>query len=186
MLQPIKISLLGEAAAGKTSLVERYNKGAFDDEISSTIGSSFVRHEIQVEGKSYRLEFWDTAGSEKYHATIPTILRSTNGILLLFDLTSENSFNKVNYWVDFLNQHIPPKTPIFLIGNKTDLERVIDKEKGESKAKEIGAIGYYETSAKTGDGVDALLMAIIENATNEEVQPLPAQPVETETKKSCC
>ena len=74
-----------------------------------------------------------------------------------------------------------------MIGNKTDLERVIDKEKSEKKGKEIGAVSYLETSAKTGDGIDAVVKTIIEHATNQEVEPLPVQPVEpVEQKNSCC
>ena len=145
-MQAIKVTLLGEAASGKTTLVERFHKGEFDDEITSTIGNTFVRHEIKIDENEYRLEFWDTAGSEKYHATIPSVLRNTNCVLLLFDITSESSFNKIDYWSNLISQNVPPKTPIILIGNKTDLERVIDKEKSEKKGKEIGAVSYLETS----------------------------------------
>ncbi len=149
-----KILLLGDGAVGKTALVHRFVHGKFNKAYLMTIGMDpYSRYET-LDGKKICYSLWDIAGQDRFKLMRGMFYRGAMGSLVTFDLTREETFNNVNNWVkEALSES--PNQHFILVGNKNDLvdDRVITKEQGEAKAKEIGAISYIETSALTGDNV---------------------------------
>lgn len=117
--QSFKVVLLGEGCVGKTSLVLRYTEDKFNDKHVSTLQvrlvlllflrprlavisllclqASFVKKKLNLNGRRVNLAIWDTAGQERFHALGPIYYRMSNGAILVYDITDEDSFQKVNF-----------------------------------------------------------------------------------------
>ena len=154
-----KVVLLGEGRVGKTSLLLRYTRDAFDPNSQPTIQAAYLAKRVPraAGAVAVQLALWDTAGQERFHALGPIYYRDADSALLVFDVTDLESFDKVKSWVRELRKMV--RTPILLViaGNKVDLEkdRVVSRQVAVEYAESVGA-HYGETSAKTGRGVSEL------------------------------
>jgi small GTP-binding protein len=120
-----KIITLGDSAVGKTSIIKRYANGIFEDECLSTVGVSFSFKEVTLkEGRKIKLKFIDTAGKEKYRAISKSYYKNAQGILFIFSYDNKDSFEHMQMWLNSCKDNISIKEniPIFLIGNKYDVE----------------------------------------------------------------
>ncbi|XP_055304175.1 ras-related protein Rab-21 [Sitodiplosis mosellana] len=156
-----KVVLLGEGAVGKTSLVLRYVEDTFNPSHITTLQASFLNKKINVDGKAVRLSIWDTAGQEKFHALGPIYYRSSNGAILVYDITDEDSFQKVKNWVKELKKMLGSEIVLTIVGNKIDLnkDRTVPFETAEGYAQSVGAM-HFETSAKNNVGVEDLFLGL--------------------------
>ncbi|XP_031625551.1 ras-related protein Rab-21 [Contarinia nasturtii] len=156
-----KVVLLGEGAVGKTSLVLRYVEDTFNPNHITTLQASFLNKKINVDGKAVRLSIWDTAGQEKFHALGPIYYRSSNGAILVYDITDEDSFQKVKNWVKELKKMLGSEIVLTIVGNKIDLnkDRTVPFETAESYSQSVGAM-HFETSAKNNVGVEDLFLSL--------------------------
>ena len=148
-----KIILVGDSGVGKTSILKKFINNEFNEDIKCTINIDFFSKSIKIDKNLYtNLKIYDTAGLEKYRALIKNYYQGTDGIILVFDLTNENSFNKLKSWINEVSDNTE-KAQIILVGNKADLiERKIDEETAENFAKQRD-IKYIETSAKEGTNI---------------------------------
>ncbi|KAK9891467.1 hypothetical protein WA026_014699 [Henosepilachna vigintioctopunctata] len=158
-----KVVLLGEGCVGKTSLVLRYVEDKFNNNHISTIQASFLNKKLNVYGKRINLAIWDTAGQERFHALGPIYYRSSNGAVLVYDITDEDSFQKVKSWVKELRRMLGTEICLVIVGNKTDLEkdRHVTFEDAELYSNNVGAV-YFETSAKLNQGVEDMFLKLTE------------------------
>lgn len=116
---------------------------------------------INVNDRTIRLQLWDTAGQERFHSLIPSYIRDSKTAVIVFDLTSKESFQKLPKWIEDIRNE-STQMLIFIVGNKNDREdREVSKEEAEAFAEQNNA-HYMETSAKTGDNVEALFRKITE------------------------
>ena len=145
-----KIITLGESGVGKTSIIKRYVHNIFDTDCLSTIGINFSFKEVERKGKKIQLKFYDTAGQEKYRSLTKSYYKNAEGVLFVFSLDNQNTFEKIKDWVDSFiqNQNGKDNIPRYLIGNKCDLERKIDEESIEDLKNKLNIKKYFETSAK--------------------------------------
>ncbi|KAH8338060.1 ras-related protein Rab-21 [Drosophila kikkawai] len=153
-----KAVLLGEGCVGKTSLVLRYMEDKFNAQHLSTLQASFVTRKVTLEdGRRAQLNIWDTAGQERFHALGPIYYRGSDGALLVYDITDQDSFQKVKSWVRELRQMRGTEIGLVIVGNKTDLEeqRAVEYSEALQYARTVGA-QYVETSAKENEGVTEL------------------------------
>ena len=146
-----KILVVGESNVGKTCLLLRYVDDNYSDKNSSTIGVDFKSKAIDINGELVKLQIWDTAGAEKFQSITKAYFRGALGILVVFDLTDNDTFEKVSNWIDSINE-IHEKISIILVGNKSDLDHKVSREKVESIAEKY-KIKYFETSAKDNSNV---------------------------------
>uniref|UniRef100_A0A8C2CQA3 Ras-related protein Rab-21 n=1 Tax=Cyprinus carpio TaxID=7962 RepID=A0A8C2CQA3_CYPCA len=148
-----KVVLLGEGCVGKTSLVLRYCENKFNDKHITTLQ--------------------DTAGQERFHALGPIYYRDSNGAILVYDVTDEDSFQKVKNWVKELRKMLGNEICLCIVGNKIDLEkeRHVSVEEAEGYAVSVGA-KHYPTSAKLNKGLEELFLDLckrmMETAQAEE------------------
>jgi len=161
----IKVVLLGKHSVGKTCLVERYLHGKFKDGTVTTVGAAFGAKKLTISGKEVTLGIWDTAGQERYESMSRIYYRSAKATIVCFDLTDPKSFDKVKFWVDELLGN-EEGCDIYVVGTKLDLvqegtERGRTPEEVKDYAKKIDA-KIFETSSKTGQGIDELFQDIAE------------------------
>lgn len=154
-----KVVLLGEGAVGKTSLVLRYVENKFNDKHISTLQASFLTKRLNIAGRRVNLALWDTAGQERFHALGPIYYRDSNGALLVYDITDEDSFKKVKTWVKELRKMLGDDICLRIVGNKTDMDkdRHVSVEEAESYAESVGA-RHFHTSAKLNKGIEELFL----------------------------
>ncbi|MFH4977166.1 hypothetical protein AB6A40_003875 [Gnathostoma spinigerum] len=156
-----KLVLLGESAVGKSSLVLRFVKGQFHEYQESTIGAAFLTQTVCLDDTTVKFEIWDTAGQERYHSLAPMYYRGAQAAIVVYDITSQESFAKAKNWVKELQRQASPNIVIALSGNKADLanKRVVEYEEAQAYADDNGLL-FMETSAKTAMNVNDIFLAI--------------------------
>merc|ERR1712137_399836 len=117
-----KLVLLGESAVGKSSLVLRFVKGQFLDFQESTIGAAFLTQTVCLNDTTVKFEIWDTAGQERYHSLAPMYYRGAQAAIVVYDITTAESFDRAKNWVKELQRQGNPNIVIALAANKVDLE----------------------------------------------------------------
>ena len=161
-----RIIALGDSGVGKTSILRRFAQGTFDEECLSTIGISFSFKEVKVkDGANIKIKCIDTAGQEKYRALGKNYYKNAEGILFVFSLDNEESFNHIEEWIQLFNDNggdIKDK-PTFLIGNKSDIiQRKIEQKSIEDLKNKIKFKHYKEISAKSNLGIEDLFKELTE------------------------
>ncbi len=154
-----KIVILGDAAVGKTSLINMYIEQSFSEDYKPTLGANIIRKDVNVEkiNASVRLIMWDLAGQEKYNVIRSMYFQGCVGALLVYDVTRNSTFETIDSkWLKDFKKYVKKEGTYILIGNKIDLndERVVSTEDGEKYAKEIDASDFIETSARYGENVE--------------------------------
>jgi Ras-related protein Rab-11A len=162
----LKLVLLGDAAVGKTSLIDMYAHHRFKEDYKPTLGVNIVVKEIDEVGAKIRLVIWDIAGQNKYNLSRYMFFQGVVGALFVYDATREESFQNIeSKWVKDLNEYGDQDLIFVLIGNKIDLEdsRLVSTERGKELADRIDASDFIETSAKYGDNVEEAFKKLVNN-----------------------
>ena len=115
-----KVVLLGSQGVGKTSLILRYTKGAFNT-APATIGSSLHTRKLVHSGVRVKLQIWDTAGQERFRSMAPIYYRGAHVCILVYDISDSRSFEDVRSWLEELQKTVPKETVIYIVGSKIDL-----------------------------------------------------------------
>ncbi len=154
-----KIVVLGDAAVGKTSLINQYIEHSFQEDYKPTLGANIIRKDVTVDeiNASVRLIMWDLAGQEKYNVIRSMYFQGCVGALLVYDVTRFNTFEAIDSkWLRDFNKYVKKEGTYILIGNKIDLtdQCVVPTEKGAEYAEQINASDFIETSAKYGENVE--------------------------------
>uniref|UniRef100_A0A7S1TU54 Uncharacterized protein n=2 Tax=Phaeomonas parva TaxID=124430 RepID=A0A7S1TU54_9STRA len=165
-LKKFKILMLGDSAVGKTSLINRFVEDKFAHNLVGTVGVDFKMKRMWLgpTKEMCTVQIWDTAGQERFHRITKTYYRGANAIYLTFDCSSQDSLDNLEYWVQNIKDNASDDVLVLLAANKIDLRETESPDKateisgivrrGQDIASQYG-IEYFETSAKTGDGVEA-------------------------------
>ena len=184
-----KVVIMGDSSIGKTSIVQRFNQETFDYQMDTTIGASFLTKIVQTSTGPVTLNVWDTAGQERYRSLIPTYARGANAAIICYDVTSQISFDHLQGWIDELHKFCSEDIPIYIVGNKCDLDAVVPNSEGEKFAEDHGCSCMF-TSAKQGTGIKELFTNIAEKLgsfTEEpEVNGIDLNVESQNKKKKCC
>ena len=122
-----KIVLVGDSGVGKTSIAEKFVDNTFSGGFESTIGVDFKTKIIDVDSKKIKLQIWDTAGQEKFRSITKSYYRAADAMVLVFDLSKKDTYDEIEGLIDEINT-TNDNAALFLVGNKTDLAREIEKE----------------------------------------------------------
>ena len=167
-----KITVIGDGAVGKTSLIKKYTQGSFQNDYIATLGTQFSKYEEVIDGDKVELYLWDIAGQDSFDALRQRFYTGSSGAIIVFSHAPEQSasFDHVHKWLGDLKKHCG-NIPIVLFGNKVDLvdndelasnpENPKSDSNVEKFAKDNRFIGYYKTSALTGDGVTDAFKALV-------------------------
>ena len=150
-----KMVLFGDTAVGKTSLVERFINDKFEDSYMSTIGYNVYEKQIAYENVVISLMIFDIGGQERFRDLRKKYADGAHTAFIVYEIPDLNSFKNINLWKKDLIE-FAGNIPFIVIGNKLDLEqdRQVSKEEGSKYCSEIGAEDFFETSAKSGEGVE--------------------------------
>lgn len=157
----IKLLTLGNSLVGKSSLIARFIENKFFDSYISTIGIDFFKKKVEIGDNEIDLQIYDSAGQEKYKSISKQYYHNSEGILLVFDLTSQESFVALDEWIEDLEK-VEKDLPIVLVGNKSDLD---DRDVSEEEINKIindKKFDYFETSALNGSNVNEAFMKLTE------------------------
>ncbi|KAL0485838.1 Ras-related protein Ric [Acrasis kona] len=157
-----KLLVIGESGVGKTAITTRYVDDQFKSEMMSTIGVDFKKKKVVRDGIDYNLQIWDTAGQEKFRSMTKSHYRGIQGVIVVFDVTSSESFQNITRWMQDISTHAPPKVFKVLCGNKSDLPgRQVSTQEGNKLSSEYQA-PYLEVSAKTNTNITELFDAVVD------------------------
>eukprot|EP00124_Ichthyophonus_hoferi_P004641 Ihof_evm4s537 gene=Ihof_evmTU4s537 len=150
-----KLLLIGDSGVGKTCVLFRFSDDQYNATFISTIGIDFKIRTIEMDGKKIKLQIWDTAGQERFRTITTAYYRGAMGIMLVYDVTCEKSFENIRTWIRNIETHASEDVEKMVLGNKCDMDdkRVVAKERGEQLAQECH-IPFLETSAKNDINVE--------------------------------
>lgn len=179
-LYEIKLVLLGEQAVGKSSLVERFCSGKFEDKYKITIGGAYLQKEIILKnGDKLKLHIWDTGGQEKFRAMAPLYYKDAAGAILVYDVSNNDSLGSLSYWIQELNENVDKNDfTMSIAGNKSDLPpetKRISFAQGKNFSKDNDVPIFYETSAKTGAGVKDLFYSLAQKVYENQKKKLESK-----------
>ena len=164
-----QLLIIGDSTVGKTCILSKYTSKTFNENYLGTVGLDFFTKDEIIESKTIRIKIWDTAGQERYKALTKCFFQKAEGIIIVFDVCNQKTFNDLRFWIQSINSYFNEDVdsiPVIVIGNKIDLsKRVVNKETAETFAKEKN-YAYYETSAKTGEGVDKAIRELAQKVLN--------------------
>merc|ERR1712054_323336 len=134
-----KLLLIGDSGVGKSCLLLRFADDTYTDTYISTIGVDFKIRTVEIEGKVIKLQIWDTAGQERFRTITSSYYRGAHGIIVVYDVTDEESFNHVKQWLVEIDRYCHEHVNKMLVGNKCDLasKRKVEKKTAEEFASSL-------------------------------------------------
>jgi len=171
-----KVILIGDAAVGKTSLLQRFIHNRFTTEYNCTIGVDYWVKSLQLDNQqTVDLQIWDTCGQERFKTITRQYYRDTQGCILVFDLTKRESFRNIEMWVEDIKNFSSEEMTLIIVGNKCDIveSRAVSKEEIDRFMNNY-SYKYFEVSALTGENVKLCFETISKQmfVQNENLQNL--------------
>jgi small GTP-binding protein len=158
-----KIILIGDWGVGKSNIILRLSRDAFDPESRTTIGVEFSQRVSRIKDKKIIIQIWDTAGQDRYKAITSAYYRSAVGAILVYDISKRSSFANLNKWVKELTDNTSLSTVVMVLANKLDLEssRVVSTQEGKDFANSKGYL-FQEVSALTSMNISTAFDLFVE------------------------
>lgn len=186
----LKLIIIGDGRVGKTSIRRSYMGEKFEQNYINTIGADFSFKEFKIDDAEVSVSIWDLAGQDTYHKIHPQYYAGTSGVMIVYDITNQNSLQNVEMWLEKFSKYSEYQdTPVLIIGNKSDLikdgEQEIAKQRHQDLIQQIRSthgkrisISEILTSAKTGSGIEngfsTLVMEIMTSRLPSLGKPLSA------------
>ena len=189
-----KVLLLGDSTVGKTCFLMKYTDKSFQEVHMSTIGLDYRLKTMTLKnGKNIKLQIWDTAGQDRFRAITKNYYKGANGIILIYDVTSIQTYENVKNWITQIREEASKNVVIYIAGNKIDMEeeRKVTTEEGQKLADEYG-FPFIETSAKSGINIDETFSDLVEkiDSVYSKLETKPGgnkvNKVFNGKKKGCC
>lgn len=188
-----KVVFVGDSGVGKSSFIQRFCHNTFRPSYSATIGVDFQIKNLIIENQAIVLQLWDTAGQERFHSITKQYFRKADGVIVMYDVTSETSFTNIRNWMTSVQEGASEEPVSVLLGNKSDLPeedgtKVVKMKDGIRLADEYGSL-FYETSALNGENVhDAMeaLARVLKEKEDREIEKSFRLGAEQPSKKFCC
>ena len=151
----LKILVVGESGTGKTNLIHRFVKGEFTIDTKTTVGLEFLNKTYQINQDIIKMNVWDTAGQERFKSLNAMYYKGSQGVLIVYDITSKKSFDKIENWLSEVREKAGNDIKFIMIGNKCDLNeiRTVSLKEATEKAKNLNC-PLMETSALNSTNVE--------------------------------
>lgn len=194
-----KLLLIGDSGVGKSCLLLRFADDTYTQDYISTIGVDFKIRTIDLDGKTIKLQIWDTAGQERFRTITSSYYRGAHGIIVVYDVTDQESFNNVKQWLQEIDRYATVGVMKLLVGNKADLsdKKIVDYNAAKEFADSL-SIPFLETSALSSTNVEQAfytmarqIKAQMANSSNNSTQNksnvnLKGQSLTNNANSSCC
>ncbi len=161
-MNKIKLIFVGEGAVGKTSLISQYVDNKFNEEYVMTVGRDKATKDLEINGKTIKLEIWDTPGQEKFNQVNKIFMKNTKIAIIVYSIIDKQSFHQLKKWIDMVKEiNKNEDVTIGIVANKSDLfeSAEVTKEEGEKFAKEKNIL-FFETSAKDYKSIEKAFIGI--------------------------
>jgi Ras-related protein Rab-5C len=136
-----------------------------------------------VDGKAVKCQLWDTAGQERYLSLAPMYYRKASAAIIMYDITSAPSFERLHDWIRELADNGPDGIVVACVGNKLDLKgsREVPEHDARAFAGDENAL-YFETSARTGENVSKVFEELARQVlrSNGDLAHDPARAIASE------
>jgi small GTP-binding protein len=164
-----KICIFGDGGVGKTTLIQRYINGNFQQSTKMTIGVDISVKHLIMENIKINLQIWDFGGEERFRFFLPSYASGAFGGVFMYDTTRYSSLMDLEEWLRVFKQGVryyENPVPIIMIGGKADIinQKIIQYEDAVNFAKANNISKVFECSSKTGDNVE-----LIFNTLNIEI-----------------
>jgi small GTP-binding protein len=159
-----KVVVVGASGVGKTSIIERSVRGRTNDTYEPTVGTGFFKLSLPDADPPSTFEIWDTAGQERFRSLTKTFFKDAQAALFVFDITRLDTLNELEFYARVLDDIANPGSVVIgLLGNKSDLpdEAQISRSVIQEHAQRLRASFYLATSAHTGEGLDEIFTALL-------------------------
>jgi small GTP-binding protein len=164
-----KVVFVGDPAVGKTSLVARHVRSSFRENYIPSLGANITSNDYLIDNYAVTLLIWDIAGQEIFSSVREKYYAGAKAAFVVYDITRPETLNGTKIWVDDVKKFVSSDIPLVLVGNKTDLERKVDRRDGEIAARKLNA-QFMETSAKTGENVPEVFREVAAALVNKLVK----------------
>lgn len=159
--ETFSILTIGDSNVGKTALSSRFCLQTSKKSYQETVGIDMHFRTVLLSTQVLKITIWDTAGQEKYSFLTPNCIRKAEGILFVYDISDPKTFSSIPNYIMNMQNYVSD-IPFVLVANKIDLNRKnVSSEEGMNFAKKNNIL-YFETSARTGKGVDNALFGLIQ------------------------
>jgi small GTP-binding protein len=181
-----RVVVVGSASVGKTSLINRIVESRFTPITAPTTGTTFFQYNTGHPDHP-EIQLWDTAGMERYRSLNNVFYREAVAAILVFDLTSYQSFSELESWLKEFTTCARPNSSVVLCANKLDLAdaREVDADEIISWCKDHDDLNCFETSACTGEGVDTMVKALLQILPKEDAA-VETVVIPVDEKFTCC
>jgi small GTP-binding protein len=166
----IKLVLLGESGVGKTSIIGRYVRDEFSENIISSSTMTYVGKTITINKQKIQLNIWDTIGQERFRSLSKLFFNDTKIVVLVYSIDSKKTFDNLSYWYDlYREQLVVEDTILGVVANKSDLfdRQEVSDEEGREYAKKNGAIFGLISAKANKQGIDLYIHKLIEAYLNK-------------------
>eukprot|EP00930_Biecheleria_cincta_P003387 TRINITY_DN104319_c0_g1_i1.p1 TRINITY_DN104319_c0_g1~~TRINITY_DN104319_c0_g1_i1.p1 ORF type:complete len:398 (-),score=72.16 TRINITY_DN104319_c0_g1_i1:50-1243(-) len=181
----IKLLMLGDGTVGKSQLLIRYVDARFVQNFIVSIGVDTRQKTTVHKGNKVKVQVWDAAGNKDFQTVTPDYYKAAHGVIIVYDITNETSFASVEHWYQEVQKYCALKTPVIVVGNKTDSvdehtsSLRIPREKEEEMSAKLG-VTLFAASAKNGSGVEEAFSAVIDQVFLDRFVPNGAVLIESE------
>ena len=158
-----KIIFVGEAGTQKTLIISRIMDNLYNEIYEPSIGVDFVSKNIKFRKQNIKFQIWDTARQERYKGLIPSYVRNSSLVFLVYKVTDRSTFNNIPTWIKFIRSIENVK--LVLCGNTNGKNREVQKKEGEKLAKKEGML-FYECNPKTNENIKAMFYSSIVSINN--------------------
>ena len=161
-LKTIRIGFMGDSTVGKTSIIDSILGQEFTEDMNASLTNRYETKFKLENNEEIKLIILDNGGQERLRSITFNYMKSVHGIILTFDFTRRESFDNLTNWIDQIKENFYNPF-IVLFGNKVDMDNhewTVKSEDASKFAKEMG-ISYFETSAKTGQGINEGLSYLV-------------------------
>lgn len=182
-----KVVLVGETRVGKSAIAARFGMGKFEENLTSTIGVSFISKTVQIGNNQVNFELWDTAGQERFNSITESYYREARVVLCVYDLSKKATVVPTLEIALAIKNKLDQNTIIAIVGNKSDISSTVPPEVESFSIQQN--LQHYECSAKTGEGVNELfthLAKMIISESNLDCDIKQRQLSRRETNNSSC
>ena len=165
--ESLKIVLLGESDVGKAKIITQLIDQTFQEDTQSTTGGAFAMKYLRCDNKILKLEIWDTAGQEKYRSLIRIFCEDAKAVILVYDITSKNSFEEIkNYWIKEVKELCNKNVILAIVGNNSDLfeREQVNEEEARKLAEDLGAI-FVTNTFRSPESINYLFLEIAKKYT---------------------
>ncbi|KND03859.1 small GTP-binding protein domain [Spizellomyces punctatus DAOM BR117] len=169
VLPCVKILVIGNGSVGKSSMIRRFCKGAYNENYKKTIGVEYLEKEVEIDGYGdVRLMLWDTAGQEEFDEITREYYKDTDAVVLAFSTDDRPSFETVKSWCSKIKT-ICADVSMVLVQNKIDLiqQAAVSSQEAEALARDL-RMRLFRVSVKESLNVEEVFTYLAQKQLEKE------------------